>query len=101
MKKRQVSIAFQTNKTPTAYIELAKYVNRFDFDVISVYCDAPFHPSYGPLILMAPHIERARIGPAAVSPFRIHPIDIAANTALLGHLSRCHDDSADCLVKSG
>jgi 5,10-methylenetetrahydromethanopterin reductase len=36
---------------------------------------------------MAPYISRARIGPAAVSPFRIHPIDIAANTALLTELA--------------
>jgi 5,10-methylenetetrahydromethanopterin reductase len=36
---------------------------------------------------MAPHLERARLGPAAVSPFRIHPIDIAANTALLAGLA--------------
>jgi 5,10-methylenetetrahydromethanopterin reductase len=88
MKKRQTSIAFQTDKTAAEYIGLAKYVNQFDFDIVSVYCDAPFHPSYGPLLLMAPHIERSRIGPAAVSPFRIHPIDIAANTALLGHLAK-------------
>lgn len=83
MKPRQVSIAFQTDKSPAEYIGLAKLVNLYDFDIVSVYCDAPFHPSYGPLLLMAPHIERARLGPAAVSPFRIHPIDIAANTALL------------------
>jgi 5,10-methylenetetrahydromethanopterin reductase len=88
MKRKQLSIAFQTNKTPATYVHLAKYVNHYDFDVVSVYCDAPYQPSYGPLILMAPHIEHARLGPAAVSPFRIHPIDIAANTALLGHIAR-------------
>jgi 5,10-methylenetetrahydromethanopterin reductase len=48
-----------------------------------VYCDAPFHPSYGPLLLMAPHIQKARLGPAAVSPSRMQPVDIAADTALL------------------
>jgi 5,10-methylenetetrahydromethanopterin reductase len=36
---------------------------------------------------MAPYLEKARVGPAAVSPFRIHPIDIAANTALLADLA--------------
>jgi len=80
---REISIAFQTDKTPARYIALAQLVNRYDFDAVSVYCDAPFHPSYGPLLLMAPHIRRARLGPAAVSPSRIHPIDIAAETALL------------------
>jgi 5,10-methylenetetrahydromethanopterin reductase len=83
MTAKEISIAFQTDKTAGEYIALARLVDQYTFDVVSVYCDAPFHPSYGPLMLMAPHIRHARIGPAAVSPFRIHPIDIAANTALL------------------
>jgi 5,10-methylenetetrahydromethanopterin reductase len=87
MKEFQISIAFQTNKSADDYISLAKLVNRYEFDAISVYCDAPYHPSFGPLFLMAPHIQRARLGPAAVSPFRMHPIDIAANTALLANLA--------------
>jgi 5,10-methylenetetrahydromethanopterin reductase len=88
MTRRELSIAFQTDKTPQQYIALAQFVNQYDFDVVSVYCDAPYHPSYGPLLLMAPHIQRARLGPAAVSPFRIHPIDMAAETALLAQLAR-------------
>ena len=84
---KQISIAFQSDKTAASYVSLAKLVNQFAFDVVSVYCDAPYHPSYGPLLLMAPHIQRARLGPAAVSPFRIHPIDIAASTALLTDLA--------------
>jgi 5,10-methylenetetrahydromethanopterin reductase len=84
---RQISIAFQTDKNPAQYIALAKYIDHYDFDTVSVYCDAPFHPSYGPLLLMAPHISRARIGPAAVNPSRITPIDIAAETALLEQLA--------------
>lgn len=79
----ELSIAFQTDKSPAQYIALAKLVDQYDFDVVSVYCDAPFHPSYGPLLLMAPHIRKARLGPAAVSPSRMQPIDIAADTALL------------------
>lgn len=88
MSKREISIAFQTDKTPAQYIALAQLVNQYAFDAVSVYCDAPFHPSYGPLLLMAPHIQRARIGPAAVSPARITPIDIAAETALLAQLAQ-------------
>ena len=88
MTSRKISIAFQTNKTASDYVHLAKLVNQYPFDLVSVYCDAPFHPSYGPLLLMAPYIERARLGPAAVSPFRIHPIDIAANTALLAGIAQ-------------
>jgi 5,10-methylenetetrahydromethanopterin reductase len=85
---REISIAFQTDKSAGDYIALAQLVNQYDFDRVSVYCDAPFHPSYGPLLLMAPHIYRAKLGPAAVSPSRIHPIDIAAQAALLAQVAQ-------------
>jgi 5,10-methylenetetrahydromethanopterin reductase len=87
MTPRQISIAFQTDKSAAQYIALARLVDQYDFHVVTVYCDAPYHPSYGPLLLMAPHIKRARLGPAAVPPARIHPIDIAADTALLAQLA--------------
>ena len=83
----EISIAFQTDKSATHYVALARLVDQYDFDVVSVYCDAPFHPSYGPLLLMAPHIKRAQLGPAAISPSRMHPIDISAQTALLAQLA--------------
>ncbi len=86
--KHEISIAFQTDKTAAQYIALAQFVNPYDFDAVSVYCDAPYHPPYAPLMLMAPHIERARIGVAANAPSRIHPIDIAAQTALLADVAR-------------
>ena len=88
MRKKELSIAFQTDKSIREYISLAKLVDQYSFDVVSVYCDAPFHPSYGPLMVMAPYIKRARIGPAAVSPFRIHLIDIAASTAMLAEIAK-------------
>jgi 5,10-methylenetetrahydromethanopterin reductase len=88
MNTHQLSIAFQTEKTPAEYIALAKLVDQYRFDVISVYCDLPYHPSFGPLLLMAPHIKEARIGPAAISPARFHPVDIAANSALLSQVAQ-------------
>lgn len=87
MTNHELSIAFQTNKRARDYIELAKLVNQYAFDAVTVYCDAPYHPSYGPLMLMAPHIERARLGPSGIPPSRMHPIDIAAQTALLADLA--------------
>jgi 5,10-methylenetetrahydromethanopterin reductase len=88
MNKREISIAFQTNKSASEYIELAQLVDGYGFDAVTVYCDAPFHPSFGPLLLMAPHIKRSRIGVAAIPPSRIHPIDIAAETALLSEVAQ-------------
>lgn len=81
--KKEISIAFQTDKSPAEYIALARQVDQYAFDAVSVYCDAPFQPSFGPLLLMAPHLKRARLGPAGVSPARMQAIDMAANTALL------------------
>jgi len=87
LTNRELSIAFQTDKRAAEYIALAKLVNQYNFDAVTVYCDAPFHPSYGPLLLMAPYIERARLGPAGVPPSRVHPLDIAAQTALLADMA--------------
>lgn len=84
----EISIAFQTDKRASAYIELAQLVDQYDFDAVSVYCDAPFHPSYAPLLLMAPHIKKSRLGAAAISPFRMHPIDIASQAALLADVAQ-------------
>lgn len=85
--KREISIAFQTDKSAAQYVELAQLVDQYDFDAVTVYCDAPFQPSFLPLMLMAPHLKRARLGPAAVPPSRIHPIDMASQTALLAEVA--------------
>ncbi|MBI5669313.1 MAG: LLM class flavin-dependent oxidoreductase [Chloroflexi bacterium] len=85
---REVSIAFQTDKSATQYIALAKLVNQYAFDAVTVYCDLPYHTPYAPLMLMAPHLDRARVGVAANAPSRIHPVDIAAQTALLADVAR-------------
>ena len=88
MHKRELSIAFQTDKRASDYIALAKLVDDYAFDAVTVYCDAPYHPSYLPLLLMAPHIRRARIGPAGIPPSRMHPLDIAAGAALLDDVAQ-------------
>jgi 5,10-methylenetetrahydromethanopterin reductase len=87
MTRRELSIAFQTNKTPAEYVALAQLADTAGFDAITVYNDAPFHPAYAALLLMAPHVKRARIGPATVQPARVAPIDIAAQAALLESLA--------------
>ena len=84
---RETSIAFQTDKTPAEYRALAELVDRYGFDVVSVYGDAQFQPSFGPLLLMAPYLRHARIGPACVSPSRLPPLDMAGFIALLDQLT--------------
>jgi 5,10-methylenetetrahydromethanopterin reductase len=87
VRQREISIAFQTDKSVARYIALAQFVNQYDFDAVSVYNDAPYHPGYAALLLMAPHIQRARLGVAATAPTRVHPIDIAAQAALLSEMA--------------
>ena len=55
----QFGIAFQSNKTPAEYRALAEVVDRYPFEVVSVYNDLLFQPALGPLLWMAPALHRA------------------------------------------
>ena len=57
-------------------------------DVVSVFHDLLYQPSFGPLLLMARVTERVRLGPAALNPFTQHPYEIAGQTAMLDLVSR-------------
>ncbi len=80
---RQVSVAFQTDKPLAAYGELAARVEAYGFDGVSVYNDMLYQPAWLPLLEMARHTRRVRLGPAAVNPFTCHPLNIAGNLALI------------------
>lgn len=81
------SIAFQSNKTPVEYQELAELVDQYSFDVVSVYNDLLFQPALGPLILMAQRLRRAQVGFAALNPYTLHPLEIAGQAAVLDMVS--------------
>ena len=85
--KREVSIAFQSDKGPDEYRELARLAERSGFDVVSVYNDLFFQPAIYPLLLMAEVTERVRLGPAALNPFTLHPVEIAGQIAALDAVS--------------
>ena len=80
---QQISIAFQTDKTLTAYGSLAAKAEAYGFDGVSVYNDLLYQPAWLPLLEIARQTDRIRIGPAAVNPFTSHPINIAGNLALI------------------
>jgi 5,10-methylenetetrahydromethanopterin reductase len=86
-RAREVSIAFQSDKRPEEYVELARLAERGGFDVISVYHDLLFQPAVYPLLLMAQATERVRLGPAALNPFTLHPVEIAGQIAALDAVS--------------
>lgn len=85
--RREISIAFQTDKTAVQYRALAQLVDQYDFDAVSVYSDLPYHPGSAAALMMAPYLTRARIGVAANPPARVHPLDIAAQGALLADVA--------------
>ncbi len=87
LSKLLLAISFQGDKTPEEYEALARLVDRYDFDVVSVYNDLLFQPALGPLMLMAPHLRRARMGPAALNPYTAHPVEIAGQIAVLDRVS--------------
>lgn len=82
-----VSVAFQTDKPLAAYGPLAAAVENYGFQGVTVYNDMFFQPAWLPLLEMARQTRRVRLGPAAVNPFTCHPINIAANIALIDEAS--------------
>lgn len=82
-REYQLSIAWQSDKRLSAYGSLAAQAERYGFDGVSVYNDLLYQPAWLPLLEIARHTERVRLGPAAVNPYTSHPINIAGNIALL------------------
>ncbi len=83
----EFSIAFQSDKTPAQYEELAELVDRYPFEVVSVYQDLLFQPALPALLLMARKLRQARLGPAAFNPYTLHPLEIAGQIAMLDMVS--------------
>jgi 5,10-methylenetetrahydromethanopterin reductase len=81
-------IALQSNKTPEEYVRRARLIDRYAFDVVSVYNDLFFQPAIGPLLVMAPLLQRASVGPATLNPYTLHPVEIAGQIAFLDRLTR-------------
>lgn len=88
MCERMMSIALQTDKPLAAYGPLAAQVEAAGFDGVTVYNDMLYQPAWLPLLEMARATKRVRIGPAAVNPFTCHPVNIAANIALIDEASQ-------------
>ena len=87
MSPHQLSIAFQTDKSLAAYGPLAAQAEAYGFDGVTVYNDMLYQPAWLPLLEIARATRRVRIGPAAVNPFTCHPINLAANAALIDEAS--------------
>jgi 5,10-methylenetetrahydromethanopterin reductase len=80
---RQVTLAFQGNKAAAEYGWLAELAEGLGFDGVSVYADLGFQPAIAPLLAMAARTSRVRLGPAALNPSLLHPVEIAGQIAAL------------------
>ncbi len=83
MGRTAVSVAFQGDKTAKEYASLARLAEDLGFDAISVYADLGFQPAIVPLLAMAQATTRVRLGPAALNPSLLHPVEIAGQIAAL------------------
>lgn len=79
----RLSVAFQGNKTLSEYAALAARAEDFGFGTISVYNDLMFQPAMPALMAMASATRIARLGPACLNPFTLHPVEIAGQMAML------------------
>ena len=82
-RPRQVSLAFQGNKPPGTYADLAALAEALGFDGLSVYADLGFQPAIAPLLEMAEGTNRVWLGPAGLNPHLLHPVEIAGQIAAL------------------
>jgi len=83
----ELGLGLQSDKTPDEYVALARRAEAGGFDVVSVYHDLLFQPAIAPLLLMARETERVRLGPAALNPYTLHPVEIAGQIAALDAFS--------------
>ena len=86
-RPREVSIALQSDKRPDDYATLAQAIESYGFDLLSIYSDLFYQPPIVPLTIAAQATERMRLGPAALNPFTLHPVEIAGQIATLDMVS--------------
>ena len=79
----EIGIAFQTDKPPGRYGELAAAAEAHGFDVVSVFADLLYQPPLPALLEMARATARVRLGAACLNPYTQHPYEIAGGLAAL------------------
>jgi len=79
----EIGIAFQTDKPPGRYGELAAAAEAHGFDVVSVFADLLYQPPLPALLEMARATSRVRLGAACLNPYTQHPYEIAGGLVAL------------------
>ena len=55
--------------------------------MVTVFHDLLYQPAIAPLLVLAQATERVRLGPAALNPYTLHPVEIAGQVAALDLVS--------------
>ena len=79
----EVGLGLQSDRSLADYEALGRRAEAVGFDVVSVFQDLFFQPAIFPLLAVARVTERVRLGPAALNPQTLHPVEIAGQTAAL------------------
>lgn len=86
-RQRELSIAFQSDKRPSEYRELALLCEAYGFAALSIYGDLFYQPPIVPLTVAALATSHIRLGPASLNPYMLHPLEIAGQIATLDMVS--------------
>ena len=79
----ELGLGLQSDKQPAEYEAIARRAEAAGIDVVTVYHDLLFQPAIAPLLLMARVTERIRLGPSALNPYTLHPVELAGQAAAL------------------
>jgi len=84
----ELGLGLQSDQRPEEYVSIVRRAEAAGFDVVSVFHDLLYPPAIAPLLVMARSSERIRLGPAALNPYTLHPVEIAGQIAALDLVSR-------------
>jgi len=79
----ELGLGLQSDKLPAEYEAIARRAEAAGVDVLTVFHDLLFQPAIAPLLLMARVTERIRLGPSALNPYTLHPVELAGQAAAL------------------
>lgn len=83
MTRREVGLAFQSDKRPGDYARLAAMAEGYDADVFTIYGDLRYQPPLPGLLEAAAATSQIRLGPTCLNPYTMHPYEIAGQIAAL------------------
>jgi 5,10-methylenetetrahydromethanopterin reductase len=83
VSRREVGLAFQSDKRPGDYARLAAKAEGYGADVFTIYGDLRYQPPLPGLLEAAAATSRIRLGPTCLNPYTMHPYEIAGQVATL------------------